>query len=158
MVDLMNSLLDSIEEFWNEASDKCKAYTIGAFVLLLVFVGIDIYEYRLNSKAEAEIQNTANAVFDPIIQEIENMDTQIQDIIEPFKDTVIELKPRWIKMAALAASLIIGMVVQMIKTPMEGIKDIMLNAFNEVMDEPKMWLPLMVLTVIDLIEIILPFI
>lgn len=157
IVDIMISLFECIEEFWNEASDKCKAYTIGAFILLLIFVGIDIYEYRLNSKAEAEIQNTANAVFDPCIQEIENMDTQTQDIIQPFKDMVIELKPQWIKLATLAASLIIGMVVKMIKTPVEGIKNIMSNFLDEVMEEAEMWLPFMILAVIDIMEIILSF-
>ena len=157
IVDITKHLFGHIKEFWNEASARCKAYTIGVFVLLIIFVVIDICEYRLNSKAKVEVQNTANAVFDPIIKEIENMDTQTQHIMEPIKYMFIKLKPWWIKLATLLASLIIGLFVEKIKTPVKGIKDIISNIIYEVKDEPKMWLPFWLLTVIDIIEFILTF-
>ena len=84
-------------------------------VLLIIFVGIDIYEFTLNNKAETEIENTANSVFDSLVQEIESMDMQTQEIMEPFKDMVIEIKPQWIKIALLAASSIIGVFIGIIK-------------------------------------------
>ena len=66
-----------IKRFWKVASDRCKTYTIGALVLLIIFVGIDIYEFTLNNKAETEIENTANSVFDSLVQEIESMEPEM---------------------------------------------------------------------------------
>ena len=146
-----------IKRFWKVASDRCKTYTIGALVLLIIFVGIDIYEFTLKNKAETEIENTANSVFDSLVQEIESMDMQTQEIMEPFKDMVIEIKPQWIKIALLAASSIIGVFIGIIKKPVEGIKGILSEGLEDETDEPEMWIPFAVLVVIDITEILLTF-
>lgn len=150
-------MIGYIKRFWREASDKCKAYTTVAFALLLIFFGLDVYECTLNKKAEAEIENTANSVFDSLVQEIESMDTQTQEIMEPLKNMVIEIKPQWIKLALLAASSIIGVFIDIMKKPVEGIKDILSKGLEDERDEPKMWIPFMVLVVIDITEIFLTF-
>ena len=111
----------------------------------------------MNNKAETEIENTANSVFDSLVQEIESMDMQTQEIMEPFKDMVIEIKPQWIKIALLAASSIIGVFIGIIKKPVEGIKDILSEGLEDETDEPEMWIPFAVLVVIDIIEILLTF-
>ena len=82
---------------------------------------------------------------------------QTQEIMEPFKDMVIEIKPQWIKIALLAASSIIGVFIGIIKKPVEGIKGILSEGLEDETDEPEMWIPFAVLVVIDITEILLTF-
>lgn len=155
---IFECLCEYINEFGGRASDKCKWYTAGALVILMIFIGIDIYECSLNYKAETEIQNTANAVFNPIVEQIDGMDTKDKELMESLKDMVIEIKPQWIKLALLASSSLIGVYIDIIKKPMQGIKDIVSDAINEEKDEPMMWVPFWIFVVIDIFEIILTFI
>ncbi|MBC3888424.1 hypothetical protein GH810_08905 [Acetobacterium paludosum] len=150
-------LCEYINGFLERASDKCKWYTAVALVILIIFIGIDIYECSLNYKAESEIKNTANTVFDPIVEQIDDMNTKDKELMEPLKDMVIEIKPQWVKLALLVSSSIIGIYIDIIKKPMEGIKDIVFDAINKEKDEPMMWVPFWILVVIDISEIILTF-
>lgn len=154
---MVEALLDYIKEFWEEASVKCKWYTASALILLFVFCGIDLYEYHLNCQAEKVVEDTANTVFDSITQQIDLMDTQTQETMKPIKEMEIEIKPQWIKIALLAVSSIIGIFINMIKKPVEGIKDILSEGLEYEIDEPKMWIPFVILLVIDIIEIVLSF-
>lgn len=154
---IADNLLDYINEFWEGASDRCKWYTVAALILLFLFLGIDAYEYWLNCQAEKVVEDTANTVFDSITQQIDLMDTQTQETMKPIKEMVIEIKPQWIKIALLAASSIIGIFINMMKKPVEGIKDILSEGLEYEIDEPKMWIPFVILLVIDITEIVLTF-
>ena len=154
---MAETLIDYIKEFWEEASVKCKWYTASALILLFIFCGIDVYEYRLNCQAEKVVEDTADTVFDSITQQIDLMDTQTQEIMKPIKEMAIEIKPQWIKIALLAASSIIGVFIDAMKKPVEGIKDILSEGIEEEKDEPKMWIPFWLLVVIDITEICLTF-
>lgn len=154
---MTEKLLDYIKEFWEDASVKCKWYTASALVLLFLFWGIDVYEYHLNCQAEKVVEDTANTVFDSITQQIDLMDTQTQETMKPIKEMAIEIKPQWIKIALLAASSIIGIFIDMMKKPVEGIKGILSEGIEYEIDEPKMWIPFVILVVIDITEIVLTF-
>lgn len=154
---ILENLLDYINEFWKGASDRCKWYTAAVLILLFLFLGIDVYEYWLNCQAEKVVEDTANTVFDSITQQIDSMDTQSQEIMKPIKEMAIEIKPQWIKIALLAASSIIGVFIDAMKKPVEGIKDILSEGIEDEKDEPKMWIPFWGLVVIDITEIFLTF-
>ena len=154
---ILENLHDYINEFWEGASDRCKWYTAAVLILLFLFLGIDVYEYWLNCQAEKVVEDTANTVFDSITQQIDSMDTQSQEIMKPIKEMAIEIKPQWIKIALLAASSIIGVFIDAIKKPVEGIKDILSEGIEDEKDESKMWIPFWVLVVIDITEIFLMF-
>lgn len=154
---ILENLLDYINEFWEGASDRCKWYTAAALILLFLFLGIDVYEYWLNCQAEKVVEDTANTVFDSITQQIDSMDTQSQEIMKPIKEMAIEIKPQWIKIALLAASSIIGVFIDIMKKPVEGIKDILSEGLEDERDEPRMWIPFWILVVIDITEIFLTF-
>ena len=85
------------------------------------------------------------------------MDTQTQEIMEPLKNMVIVIKPQWIKIALLAVYSIIGVFMDIIKKPVEGIKNILSEGLEDERDEPKMWIPFVALVLIDIIEILLTF-
>lgn len=104
-------MIEYIKTFWREANDRCKAYIILVLALLLILGGLDVYECKLNKKAEVEIENTANSVFDSLVQEIESMDMQTQEIVEPLKDMVIDIKMQWIRIALLMTYSIIGFLL-----------------------------------------------
>lgn len=92
-----------------------------------------------------------------LVQEIESMDTQTQEIMEPLKNMVIVIKPQWIKIALLAVYSIIGVFMDIMKKPVEGIKNILSEGLEDERDEPKMWIPFVALVLIDIIEILLTF-
>lgn len=150
-------LLDYIKEFWEGASVKCKWYTAGAMILLFVFWGIDAYEYHLNCQAEKIVEDTANTVFDSVTQQIDEMDAQAQETMNPIREMVIEIKPQWIKITLLVTSFIIGSFIDIIKKPVEGIKGILSEELEDEEDEPKMWIPFALLVVIDITEILFAF-
>ena len=154
---MVEALLDYIKEFWEDASVKCKWYTASALILLFIFCGIDVYEYHLNCQAEKVVEDTADTVFDSITRQIDLLDTQTQEIMKPIKEMAIEIKPQWIKIALLAASSIIGVFIDAMKKPVEGIKDILSEGIEDEKDEPKMWIPFWLLVVIDITEICLTF-
>lgn len=85
------------------------------------------------------------------------MDTQTQEIMEPLKNMVIVIKPQWIKIALLAVYSIIGVFMDIMKKPVEGIKNILSEGLEDERDEPKMWIPFVALVLIDIIEILLTF-
>ena len=150
-------MFDYIKEFWKEASARCKSYTAGAMILLLVFCGINIYEYHLNCKAEKTIEDTANTVFNSITEPIDSLDIEMQEIMNPIKEMTIEIIPQWIKIALFAATSIIGKFIDIMKKPEEEVKGILSEELEDEKDEPKMWIPFAILMVIDITEIFLEF-
>lgn len=150
-------LIEYIEEFQRKTSTTCKVCTLIAFIFFLIFTGIDIHEKQMMDKAEIEIHIIANKVFDPFVGEIEDMDAQTQSIMEPLKEMAIKMKKQWIKGALLIRFIVIGLLVWLIRKPIEGAKDIFVEIFIEKKEDSQMWIPCLVLIIIDIKGIFFSF-
>ena len=151
---VFQTIYEFIDEFRRKASDRCKIYTLLAFLLFVFFTGIDMYESHLNKEAEREVNETADIVFDQSITLIDDMDGQSQEILSPIKNALIEIKPIWIKLTLLIFAAIIGFFISMIKKPADSLKDFLYENIEEVHDEPMMWIPFVILVFIDIIQLV----
>ena len=155
---IFQTIYEFIGDFRRKASDRCKIYTLIAFLLVIFFAGIDMYESHLNKKAEREINETADTVFDPIITLIDDMDGQSQEILSPVKNAFIEIKPIWIKLALFIAAAIIGYIISLIKKPADYLKNVIYEDIEEIHDEPMMWIPFVILVLLDITQLVSDFV
>lgn len=152
------SLIYWCEKFKHEASGICKICTTIAFILLLVFIGINGYEKVLNAQAEEVITKNADLVIDSSIKQINEMDITNQESFEPFREFLLSLKIIGIYVATLSATLIIGIYISYLKMPFEMIKKLTRVILENIDGEPWTWIPFCIIGAIDLIELVRNFI
>jgi hypothetical protein len=155
---IIENVCKFVDDYNEKASDRCKLYTAIALVLALFFAGVDVYEYFLNDKAEQEVHEIADSVYDPIIIQIDNMDEQSKAMFVPLKDLIVEIKPEWIKLSVFVLSIVIAEFIGYIKKPAEGIMEAINNEIDEFFEEPMMWIPFGVFALIDISEVVLSFV
>jgi len=152
-LDLGEQLIFLLKRFWNEASNMCKICTIAALILLIIFIGFDVYEKNLNMQTQKQIEQTADKVFDSPIEQIDKMDSIDQVIFQSTRDLLVELKAQWIKLTAFVAGVIISFYISYLKKPFEVVKDLIINILEDTTSEPWTWIPFGLIGIIDLIEL-----
>ncbi len=154
---IIRTIHEYISDYNKIASDRCKLFTLIAFLFALFFIGVDIYELHLNNISEQKILETADKVFDSPITLIDNMDEQSKVILTPIKNMFTDIKPLWIKLSVLITSVLIMILISYIKKPVEYFKEKVYEGIVEYIEEPMMWIPFGILTTIDIVSLVLSF-
>lgn len=125
---------------WKDASSLCKVCTIISMVLLIILI-IIIY---MQNTLEKEIYNQT-------VKAVENNFSLIPD--EYIKDSFMHVKRECAYLISIAITTIIGIIFGYLTKTVEFIKPFLDQIIYEE-NEPGMWLPSIVLFIIDVILLI----
>ncbi|EXG84529.1 hypothetical protein K413DRAFT_1273 [Clostridium sp. ASBs410] len=158
LLDLSERLACTLARFFSEASYTCKICTAAALILLVIFIGFDIYENSLNTQTQKEIRQVADTVFDSPVEQIDKMDSTDQIIFQSTRDGLVELKVIWINLTTIVACALISLYIDLFKELFVWMKDSLEYVLKNIDDEPWTWVPFGVIGFIDLVELVKNFI
>ena len=156
--DKFHRVCEFINDYNNEASAKCKIFTVISIILLIFFTVLNVVEWNLNTEAKNCISDFVDRKNDSISKIDISMFEPMQNIGITFKKFIFKLHEQFEVIALIAATTLISICIGLFKKPGEELHKIVSKEVEKAINEPKMYIPAIILFLIDSMLIVLSII